>query len=323
MKDMIHQFRFGARKLVRELGILDLEQTQLGHSTKYWHALIEIANEPNITLAKLSQLLVLTPSTMTRVINNLLEENLVKTHSGLDKREKYLTLTKNGKEAIEKVDEFSNKKILGAFEFLNKEERVDIANALLKYANALEQSRQQENNVTIHTLSSSRVLRKQIITFITTIQKDEFHIPVTDDINAGILKAEEEYYYHHSCNFWYAVDDSGSIIGSIGLKKINKHDAEIKKFFVSKPYRGKGVSKKLFQTLLTAATKHQFHYLYLGTVDVLHTAKRFYENQGFIRIPASKLPSGFIRCGLDTTFFKGDIKALDAKSKKMQLDIQA
>lgn len=313
MKEMINQFRFGARKLVRELGILDLEQTQLGHSPKYWHALIEISNQPNITLSTLSQLLVLTPSTMTRVINALLEENLVKTHLGLDKREKYLRLTTKGEEAIENVDAFSNKKIMGAFEFLNKEERIDIANALLKYANALEKSRQQENNITIHTLSTSRVLRKQLIKFITEIQKDEFHIPITDDINAGILKAEDEYCFHHSCNFWYAVDENGSIIGCIGLKKINRHHGEIKKFFVSPSYRGKGVSKKLFQTLLTAAIKHEFNELYLGTVDILHHAKRFYEKRGFISIHASKLPSGFIKCKLDTLFFKGKTKELQAK----------
>lgn len=304
MNDMIRQFRFGARKLVRELGILDLDATQLGHSPKYWHALIEISQHPNITLAALAQLLVLTPSTMTRLVGALIKDKLIKSISGLDKREKYLVLTPKGGEAIAKVDAFSNKKILGAFQFLTEDERVDIANALLKYANALERSRQQGANVEIHTLSTSRVLRKQIIKFITSIQKDEFNIPVNDEINIGILKAENEYHYHRSCNFWYAVDEAGCIIGSIGLKKIGDHEGELKKFFVAEAYRGKGVAQQLFETLMAAARKHQFAYLYLGTVNKLASARRFYEKAGFEPVPKKQLPSGFDVCHLDTHFYR-------------------
>lgn len=148
---------------------------------------------------------------------------------------------------------------------------------------------------------------------IENIQIQEFSLPITDELNMGILKAEEEYYFNHSYNFWYAVDDIGTVIGSIGLKRINQHDAEIKKFFVSKPYRGKGVSRKLFYTLLTAAMKHRFKHLYLGTVDILHAAKRFYEKNGFVCIDSSTLPSNFIKCELDTIYFKGQTKELQAR----------
>lgn len=310
MNAIINQFRFGARKLVRELGILDLEHSQMGQSTKYWHALIEISNHPNITLSALSQLLVLTPSTMTRTINTLLKEGMIEAHSGRDKREKYLVLTQKGKQNIEKVDNFSNKKIVGALEYLSHEECLNIANALMTYANALERSRLKEESLAIHTLSTSRVLRKQIIAFVTQIQKNEFHIPITPEINAGILHAEAEYYYHRSYNFWYAVDEQGNIIGSIGLKKINESQAEIKKFFVDAHYRGRGVSQKLFSTLLKAADKHQFSQLYLGTVDTLHAAIRFYEKYGFQKMTGQQLPPDFARCELDTVFFKGEVSVL-------------
>ena len=138
-------------------------------------------------------------------------------------------------------------------------------------------------------------------------------MPVTDELNISIFKAEDDYYFNHSCNFWYAVDDNGTIIGSIGLKKINLHDAEIKKFFVSKSYRGKGVARKLLHTLLKAAVKHRFTYLYLGTVDTLHAAQRFYGKYDFSRINSSDLPSDFIKCELDTVFFKVKIKELQTR----------
>ena len=124
----------------------------------------------------------------------------------------------------------------------------------------------------------------------------------------GILKAEEEYYYDNSYNFWYAVNDAGKIVGSVGLKKIDACYGEIKKLFVVKEYRGKGVAQKLMNTLFKAASKHQFEFLILGTVDKLHAAHKFYAKYGFTLMLQQDLPYGFERNPLDTLFF---IKALN------------
>lgn len=313
MKDVIDSLRHAARKLVRELGMLQLNMSRTNRTPQHWHALIEIMNEPNITIAKLGHMLLLSSSNMSRIVSALIDEKLVHASNGTDKREKYLQITQKGKLELNHIDEFSIIKIKDALEYLTVEDQLQIIDGMQKYADALNKSRLFREKIKIHTLSTSRPLRKQIISMIECIQKQEFSIPVTDDINIGILKAEDEYYFNRSCNFWYAVDDTGTVIGSIGLKKINKHDAEIKKFFVSKSYRGKGVSRKLLYTLLTAAMKHRFSHLYLGTVDILHAAKRFYEKNGFIRIDARRVPSEFIKCELDTVFFKGKTKELQAR----------
>ncbi len=44
--------------------------------------------------------------------------------------------------------------------------------------------------------------------------------------------------------------------------------------------------------------------LYLGTVDKLHAAHRFYEKYGFSRISEKELSADFHKCPLDTLFFK-------------------
>ncbi|MDP1723930.1 MAG: GNAT family N-acetyltransferase [Alphaproteobacteria bacterium] len=148
---------------------------------------------------------------------------------------------------------------------------------------------------------------------IEHIQKNEFLLPITDDINACILKAEEDFYYNNSYNFWYAVDNNGIIIGSIGLKKIDNHRGEIKKFFVEQQYRKKGVAQKLMATLVKAAHKHHFDELYLGTVDTLQAAQSFYKKYGFSQITAQQLPLGFNICPVDTVFFKSNVKDLQHK----------
>ena len=301
-KDRVNQLRHVSRKLIRELGMLHLNEAQ--KTPPHWHALIEISKESDITISKLGRILLLSTSAMSRIVNELTKHGFVIFKEGLDRREKYMSLTEKGLLELEAIDEFSNSKIKRAFALLTEEDQQRIIDAIGQYGEVLEASRTLCEQVKIFTLSTSRHVRKQIINMIETIQRDEFLLPITNELNACVLKLEEEFYYNNSYNFWYATDNKGNVIGSIGLKQLNTHQAEIKKFFVNQEYRSKGVAQKLLKTLLKSASKHQFEELYLGTVDKLKAAAHFYEKNEFSRIPEHQLPQGFIKCPLDTVFFK-------------------
>lgn len=309
-KETINILRHVSRKLVRELGVLAFTKGPLKRAPIQWHALVEVEKEPDITISKLGNLLLLSVSAASRLVGGLIDEGLLFLKEGGDKREKYLGLTHEGRREIEDIDRFSNAKIKGAFDFLTQDDQAGIIKAIQKYGDALEKSRLLTERVKIHTLSTSRSLRKEIMDMIEHIQKKEYALCVTDDINAGILRAEEEYYYHRSYNFWYALDEKGGVIGSIGLKKIDDENAEIKKFFVAKEYRGKGVAQKLMSALLKAALKHDFNCLYLGTVGTLHSAQGFYKKYAFTQIPQHTLPSNFDLCPIDTVFFTSTVEDL-------------
>ncbi|CEG56602.1 bifunctional helix-turn-helix transcriptional regulator/GNAT family N-acetyltransferase [Legionella fallonii] len=304
--DSIDLLRHYSRKLVRELGMLQLNKMEAKEQPSYWHTLIEINKEPDLTVSKLSQLLLISLPTASRIVFTLIKDGLVTTREGLDKRERFLNITDKGREKIDYIDDYSNNKIKRAFHFLTLEERTQLINSIEKYANALEKGRQIRDQVKILRLSSSRTLRKQIISMIEHIQVQEFNLPITPEINAPILKAEEEYYYHRTCNFWYATDDKGAIIGCIGLKKLNEKQAEVKKFFVISEYRGLGVAQQLMHHLVKSSLKHGFEELFLGTVGVLDAAQRFYVKNGFRIIKKELLPKQFQLCLLDTHFYGGD-----------------
>lgn len=306
----INTLRHLSRTLIRELGMLQLNKANSQETAGHWHALIEISKDPGITISKLGHLLLLSISTTSRLVKSLVKNGFLDLFEGKDKREKSLYLTDKGEAEIRKINAFSQSKILGAFEFLTEEEIMQIIEAISKYCRALETSRLMREKIKIVTLSTSRTIRKQIMSMVTNIQRDEFSIPITDKINLCILKAEADFYYQNSYNFWYAINDNGQIIGSIGLKKINNQYGEIKKFFVVKEYRGKGVAQRLMNTLLKAASKHKFDFVVLGTVDKLHAAHKFYDKFGFARIDQKDLPDTFERCSVDTIFFKGRIKEL-------------
>lgn len=307
-KEQIEKLRSLSRKLVRELGMLQLDHSDSSITPGHWHALIEIEKDPGLTISKLGALLLMSISRVSRLTTSLSKKGLIEFKEGLDKREKYLYLTAEGQATVKSIDDFSEEKIEGAFKFLQESEMVEIINAIDKYSNALEQNRLLGSDIKIATLSTSRVIRKQIMNMISEIQENEFHIPINKDTNICILKAEHYFYYDNSYNFWYAVADNGQIIGSLGLRKINDCCGEIKKFFVIKEYRGTGVAKKLMLTLLNASLKHSFNKLYLGSVDILKAAHNFYEKYGFIKIARSKLPKEFELCELDSVFYVGEVE---------------
>ncbi len=300
--DRIALLRQSSRKLVRELGILQLDKSLAGRTVEHCHAIVEIAQKPGVTVKELGSLLLLSPSQATRLVQRLIANGFVSIQKAVDKREKALMLTALGTEELERIDTFSKQKIEGAFGELTEKEQSDIIQAIEKYAQALEQSRQKKYKIL--TLSTSRTLRKQIISMVEAIQKNEFQIPVTKEINSCILRAEEAFYYNNSYNFWYAVTEEGDLAGCIGLKMIDKQNGELKKLFVKKEYRGKGVAKMLLQTLLKAAKKHGFSTIWLGTVDVLTEAKSFYEKHYFMPIQDNALPKTFEKCLLDTNFYR-------------------
>lgn len=309
-KTYISSLRHESRKLIRELGLLQLNQPTKGKTSSHWHALIEIEKSPGITIANLSSLLLLSPSALSRIVNSLIKKALVSSKESQDKREKCLTLTPKGLDELKQVDQFSNPRIIGALDFLSAQDHALILEGLSKYVSALEKSRLDRQSIQIHTLSTSRPLRQQVVSLIESIQIQEFGINITPEINACVLKPEKEFSYNKRCHFWYAVNGSGHLIGTVALKAINPLNGEIKKFFVRKDYRGKGVSYKLIQKALSAAKKNEFQTLYLGTVSKLKAAKRFYEKIGFDLIQKEDLPREFDACPLDTVFFKGAVNKI-------------
>ena len=169
----IEALRHSSRKLIRELGLLEISQENQGETPSNWHALIEISKDPGITISKLGHLLLMSNSKISRLVKNLEENKLLKLSKGSDKREKYLYLTNPGELEVKKINNFSKEKISGSFEFLTDADVEQITKAINKYSNALEKNRLINEQIKISTLSTSRLLRKQIINMIEKIQKKD------------------------------------------------------------------------------------------------------------------------------------------------------
>ena len=142
-----------------------------------------------------------------------------------------------------------------------------------------------------------------VVDLILPIQQQEFGIPVTIEAQPDLLDIPG-YYQRGTGNFWVAVS-GGRVVGSIALADIGHFQAALRKMFVHADYRGAahGVAQGLLDTLLAWARESGVREVFLGTTEAFAAAHRFYEKNGFKRLPREALPPAFPLMAVDTRFY--------------------
>lgn len=146
--------------------------------------------------------------------------------------------------------------------------------------------------------------KEKILELIENIQKTEFNITTTREQQQD-LDSIDVYYQTGNGNFWIALDEDDAVIGTIGLKDIGNNKLILRKMFVRKENRGEQfqVSSSLLMTVFKWAKRKGIESIYLGTTEKYFAAHRFYEKNGFVRIPQNELPDNFPVMLLDTVFY--------------------
>ena len=149
---------------------------------------------------------------------------------------------------------------------------------------------------------------EQIVDLILPIQQIEFNVPVTLEGQPDLLDIETNYHATGG-GFWGAFIDN-ELIGTIAMISTGHNACALRKMFVKKEYRGKeiGAAQKLLDVLLDDCRKKGITDVYLGTVDMLKAAHRFYERNGFGRQTVEELPVYFPRMMADNVYFHLQVK---------------
>lgn len=79
--------------------------------------------------------------------------------------------------------------------------------------------------------------------------------------------------------------DEDTPVGSAGFKKYDDECAEVKRVFIKREYRGKGISKKLMELLEERAKNKGYKYLILESGEPLAAAMSLYRKIGYKVIP--------------------------------------
>lgn len=155
--------------------------------------------------------------------------------------------------------------------------------------------------ITIQPLSTA--YSKKAAALILPIQQLEFGVPVTLEDQPDLLDIDR-YYIQPGGGFWGAMHNE-ELIGTIAMLNVGHHTGVIRKMFVKKEFRGKqkNIAQQLIETLIAYSKTKNITDLYLGTVDKMKAAHRFYERNGFQKIDETDLPPWFPRMAADNTFY--------------------
>lgn len=74
-------------------------------------------------------------------------------------------------------------------------------------------------------------------------------------------------------------------VGSASFKKYDNECAEVKRVFIKREYRGRGISNKLMELLENAAKEQGYRYLILESGEQLVAAMALYRKIGYKVIP--------------------------------------
>ena len=138
---------------------------------------------------------------------------------------------------------------------------------------------------------------------ISTIQREEFDIPITLDQQPDLADIPG-FYQSGKGNFWIALSNK-RVVGTISLLDIGNDQVALRKMFVHPDYRGSrfGIAHKLLESALDWCRSQGVSEIYLGTTAKFLAAHRFYEKSGFIEISKENLPAKFPVMAVDTKFY--------------------
>ena len=123
--------------------------------------------------------------------------------------------------------------------------------------------------------------REEVIRLVYGVLKEYGLEPDPAATDADLADIEQSYFARGG-TFLVLEDQSGSIIGAYGLYPLENQTCELRKMYLQKSHRGKGLGKSLMEGALVEARRLGFKRMTLETASVLKEAIALYEGYGFV-----------------------------------------
>ncbi|MBF4111396.1 bifunctional helix-turn-helix transcriptional regulator/GNAT family N-acetyltransferase [Enterobacter cloacae] len=285
---VVSVIRRSSRLMVRELGFMASTLASTNYSPSAVHTLVEIALRKEMTAGQLVQLLGLEKSSVSRMLARLIAagelEEVVSTE---DARTKSLRLTGKGRDTVNKINAYSNERVVSAIQFLQPAQQQIISQGLFLYANALLACRETGVDTRPDELKIVQGYLPGMIGRIAEMhgsyyaREHNFGRFFEAKVASGL--AEFSGRLDKPCNqIWLAVLND-RIVGSVAIdgEDLEQGEAHLRWFIIDDGCRGHGAGKKLLNEAILFCDSVGFSAVHLWTFNKLTTARRLYESFGF------------------------------------------
>lgn len=296
MRSEVAPIRQSSRAMVRELHVLDGGHCFRGHSLSECHVLTEVEAMGQATVTALSERLVLEKSTVSRLVQGLVQrDELLMSADPADRRRKLLRLSTRGRRVVAEIHEHSNAQVEDALAFLSQSEREQVVAGLDRYARALRYARVSANY-------RIRPVRKRDNPSVASVIRDvmtehgavgcgySINDPEVDDMHAA---------YPAPGARFFVVEKDGSVMGCGGMAALTGGDrdvCELRKMYFRPELRGKGLGARLLGQILDAAREAGYRRCYLETLESMGHARKLYRQHGFVPIDSAMGDTGHSAC---------------------------
>ena len=110
----------------------------------------------------------------------------------------------------------------------------------------------------------------------------EYNLKPDPEATDADIKDIQSSYFGRGGTFFVLETEDGSIIGVYGLYPVEKQTCELRKMYLHKTQRGKGLGKLLLEDALSKARQFGFERMILETASVLKEAIALYKSYGFV-----------------------------------------
>lgn len=285
---VVSVIRSSSRLMVRELGFMASTLASTPYSPSAVHTLVEIALRKEMTAGQLVKLLGLEKSSVSRMLARLIAagelEEVVSTD---DARTKCLRLTAKGHETVQKINTYSNERVVSAIKLLKHAQQQTISQGLSLYANALLACRETTVDTRPDELKIVQGYLPGMIGRIAEMhgcyyaREHNFGRFFEAKVASGL--AEFSGRLDKPCNqIWLAVMND-RIVGSVAIdgEDLEQGEAHLRWFIIDDGCRGQGAGKKLLTEAMLFCDSAGFSTVHLWTFNKLTTARRLYESFGF------------------------------------------
>ena len=97
--------------------------------------------------------------------------------------------------------------------------------------------------------------------------------------NYGLENLKE--FFNNPKEAFFLAKEGKKIIGCGGLKNLSEREGLLKRLYIDKEFRGRGLAQRLFEKIKKFAVKKNYKVIVLDTFKNNFRAQKFYQKQGF------------------------------------------
>jgi DNA-binding MarR family transcriptional regulator/N-acetylglutamate synthase-like GNAT family acetyltransferase len=276
--DRVRQFN---RFYTRYVGLLQKRLLGTPFTLTESRVLFELAHADSLTATELGKELDLDNGYLSRLINNFEQRGLLaRKQSSEDGRSSLLSITAKGREAFALLDARQHDEVAAMLSELSQDAQERLGDAMRTIQEALEAPRADRAPYLLRTMLHPGDIGWVIARHGTLYAREYGWDESFEGFVAEICARFVEKFNPKRERCWFAERD-GSNVGCVFLVEKSKTVSQLRMLLVDPSARGLGIGKRLVEECIAFAGSCGYRKMTLWTNDILHSARRIYEDAGF------------------------------------------